>query len=73
LDTILGLSPPKGEIGEEEDGRIFLIDVGMSPAIDYSKGALLIIDIDNNETVATSLDANGVRKELWRAARPKPK
>jgi len=57
----------KGEIGQEKDGRIFLIDVGMSPAIDYSKGALLLINVDNNEAVATSLDADGRKKELWRA------
>ncbi|MEO6725841.1 MAG: metallophosphoesterase [Blastocatellia bacterium] len=57
----------KGEIGQEKDGRIFLIDVGMSPAIDYSKGALLLINTDNNGAAATSLDADGRRKELWRA------
>ena len=57
----------KGEIGQEEDGRIFLIDAGMSPAIDYSKGALLLIDTANGKTVAASLDANGTKKELWRA------
>jgi len=56
----------KGEIGQEKDGRIFLIDVGMSPAVDYSKGALLLINVVNNEVVATSLDADGRKKELWR-------
>jgi len=56
----------KGQIGQEQDGRIFLIDVGMSPAIDYSRGALLLIDTDHNEVVASSLDADGVKKELWR-------
>ena len=58
----------KGQIGQEQDGRIFLIDVGMSPAVDYSKGALLLINSDHNEVVATSLDADGIKKELWRAA-----
>jgi hypothetical protein len=58
----------KGEIGQEEDGRIFLIDVGMSPAIDYSSGALLVIDSDEREVTATALDANGVKRQLWRAA-----
>lgn len=62
----------KGKIGQEEDGRIFLIDVGMSPAIDYSKGAFLLIDTVDGEVVATSLDANGAKKELWRAPTPKP-
>jgi Calcineurin-like phosphoesterase. len=56
----------KGEIGQQRDGRIFLIDVGMSPAIDYSQGALLLIDTINQEVVATSLDASGKRKEVWR-------
>ena len=56
----------KGEIGQEKDGRIFLIDVGMSPAIDYSKGALLLISTSGNEVVATSLDAEGKKREVWR-------
>lgn len=49
----------KGEIGEEKDGRIFLIDVGMSPAVDYSKGALLLIETHGKEVLTTSLDADG--------------
>jgi len=56
----------KGQIGQEKDGRIFLIDVGMSPAIDYSKGALLLIDTVDGTVVATTLDADGTRKEIWR-------
>lgn len=58
------------EIGQEEDGRIFLIDVGMSPAIDYSKGLLLLINTNGNEVVATSLDADGQRKEVCRGTFP---
>jgi len=56
----------KGEIGQEQNGKIFLIDTGMSPAIDYSKGALLIITTTGSEVVATSFDADGRRKEVWR-------
>ena len=56
----------KGEIGQEKDGRIFLIDVGMSPAVDYSKGALLLINVDGGEVIAISLDAEGRKKEVWR-------
>jgi hypothetical protein len=56
----------KGEIGQEEDGRIFLIDVGMSPAIDYSRGELLSISTDGNKRLAVSLDANGKKTEVWR-------
>lgn len=56
----------KGQIGQEKDGRIFLIDVGMSPAIDYSKGALLLLAKVGGTVVATALDADGTRKEIWR-------
>ena len=56
----------KGEIGQEKDGRIFLIDVGMSPAVDYSKGALLVISTSGREVVATSFDAEGKKREVWR-------
>ena len=56
----------KGEIGQEEDGRIFLIDVGMSPAIDYSRGALLLISTNGNKQLAVSLDADGKKTEVWR-------
>jgi hypothetical protein len=31
----------KGSIGQRMQGRMFLIDVGMSPGVDYSKGVLL--------------------------------
>lgn len=62
----------KGEIGQEEDGRIFLIDVGMSPAIDYSNGALLVLDIDGSEVIATAVDAKGVKTQLWRGATSEP-
>lgn len=55
----------KGEMGQEMDGRLFLIDVGMSPATDYSKGALLLIDQAGSEVSATSLEADGTKRELW--------
>jgi hypothetical protein len=56
----------KGVMEQNKDGRIFLIDVGMSPAIDYSQGALLLINRAGDEVVATSLAADGKRTELWR-------
>ena len=62
----------KGQIGQEKDGRIFLIDVGMSPAIDYSKGALLLIDTAGGSVVATTLDSDGTKKEIWRTQNPNP-
>ena len=57
----------KGEIGQDKDGRIFLIDVGMSPAVDYSKGALLLIETGGKEVLATSLDADGRKTVLLTA------
>ena len=56
----------KGQIEEKFGGRIFRIDVGMTPPVNYSKGALLFIDRQGGTDVATSLDADGTRKELWR-------
>jgi hypothetical protein len=47
-------------------GRLFLIDVGMSPAIDDSQGALLLIDRQGAQDVAAALDASGARREVWR-------
>ena len=56
----------KGQIEERLGGRVFCIDVGMTPPVDYSKGALLFIDRQGGTDVATSLDADGTRRELWR-------
>src|SRR5258708_4081131 len=50
-----------GEIGQEEDGRIFLIDVGMTPVKDFSPGALLIIETRGSEAVASSFGADDSR------------
>ena len=58
----------KGQIEEKFGGRIFRIDVGMTPPVNYSKGALLFIDRQGGTDAATSLDADGTRKELWRGA-----
>jgi hypothetical protein len=55
----------RGAIREKYKGRIFAIDVGMSPAIDDSEGALLLIDRRGSEDIATSLDARGTKRELW--------
>jgi hypothetical protein len=56
----------KGTIQARNDGRLFLIDVGMTRAFDYSKGALLFIDRKGGQDVATWMDASGTRRELWR-------
>jgi hypothetical protein len=58
----------EGVIAEKHGGRIFRIDVGMTPTVNYSKGALLLIDRSGAGEVATSLDADGNRRELWRGA-----
>ena len=42
----------------------------MTPDFDYSKGALLLIDRKDGQDVATSLDASGTRKEVWRGPAP---
>jgi hypothetical protein len=55
----------KGTI-QTKGGRLFLIDVGMTPEFDYSKGALLFIDRKDGQDVATSMDAAGARHEVWR-------
>ena len=59
----------KGTI-QTKGGRLFLIDVGMTPEFDYSKGALLLIDRKDGQDVATSMDASGARKEVWRGPAP---
>ena len=56
----------KGQIDQRFEGRLFRIDVGMTPPVNYSKGALLLIDRKDGAEVATSLDADGQRQELWR-------
>jgi hypothetical protein len=66
-----GAFKDKGTIQARNDGRLFLIDVGMTRAFDYSKGALLFIDRKDGQDVATSVDASGTRKELWRGPAPR--
>jgi hypothetical protein len=56
----------RGSIRPKYDGRIFPIDVGMSPAVDDSKGALLLIDRVGAQEVATEFTAEGKRTEIWR-------
>jgi hypothetical protein len=55
-----------GQIEQRYDGKMFRIDVGMTPSFNYSKGALLLVDRQGGTEVATSLDADGKRQELWR-------
>ncbi len=57
---------PRGAIATGENGLLFRVDVGMSPAVDDSAGALLQISRDGSGEVATEVRADGVRRELWR-------
>jgi hypothetical protein len=57
----------KNEIREKYGGRIFAIDVGMSPAVNNSGGALLVIDRLDQGEVAMSVTAGGEKRELWRS------
>lgn len=54
-----------GEMLQKFDGLIFLIDVGMSEAIDKSKGAALVIERKRDCESATVVDANGREERLW--------
>ena len=56
----------RGAIATGEGGLLFRIDVGMSPAVDDSDGALLEITHDGADEVATELRADGQVRELWR-------
>lgn len=57
---------PTGAIAVAEDGVLFRIDTGMSPAVDDSEGALLRVTHDGDSEVATELRADGTARELWR-------
>ena len=52
----------RGEVRPLFDGLLFLIDGGMSEAIDYSKGTLL--HIHHNGTRVTALDHKG--RDAWK-------
>ena len=55
-----------GRIVEKFDGKVFRIDVGMSPAVDLSQGALLVIHhTEKAGDEVFSVDASGKRRPLW--------
>jgi hypothetical protein len=60
-----GSKRKKGTMFENFDGLVFLIDMGMSHGVDYSKGALLRIERDGDRETATAVFPDGSRKELW--------
>jgi len=55
----------KGHVTAAEKGRLFLIDVGMSPAIDYSPGALLFVTTSGSVTTASAAGPDGKRSVVW--------
>ncbi len=57
---------PRGSIATGENGLLFRIDVGMSPAVDDSPGALLEITHETSDEVARELRADGNTNTLWR-------
>jgi hypothetical protein len=54
----------KGAMAEKLMGRLFLVDVGMSPAVNDSAGALLLIERGAATTV-NAVAADGSRKLLY--------
>ena len=53
----------RGTLAARYGGRLFLVDVGMSYAVGYAKGALLRITRDPDEAIA--LSADGKARRLW--------
>jgi hypothetical protein len=54
----------RGTMVMRYDGRLFLVDVGMSSAVGYSSGALLRITRDASDR-ATALYPDGTSRPLW--------
>ncbi|HEV7428964.1 MAG TPA: hypothetical protein VGQ46_21630 [Thermoanaerobaculia bacterium] len=46
-------------------GLVFLIDMGMSRGVDYSKGGLLRIAGSGSQQTATEILSDGTQKQLW--------
>ena len=57
----------RGVIRQKFDGRIWAIDVGMSPAVNLSQGSLLLIEGEGARETASNLAADGTRTVLWKA------
>jgi hypothetical protein len=59
---------PKGRIAVGQAGSLMRIDCGMSPEVDFSRGALLRVRHSDGEDVAEAVAADGSVTELWRGA-----
>lgn len=62
----------KGHMAVAKGGRLFLVDVGMSPAIDYSEGALMFVVTRNGVSTAETAGPDGKRATLWSSAAAEP-
>ena len=60
-----GSKRTKGTMFDNFGGLVFLIDMGMSRGVDYSKGALLLIRHDGGAETATAVFADGSQEQLW--------
>jgi hypothetical protein len=60
-----GSTRKKGTMFDHFSGLVFLIDMGMSHGVDYSKGALLRIERSGGSETATAVFPDGSQKTLW--------
>lgn len=60
-----GSTRKKGTMFDNFNGLVFLIDMGMSRGVDYSKGALLRIQREGGAETATAVFADGSQEQLW--------
>ncbi len=61
-----GSKRKKGTMFDNFDGLVFLIDMGMSRGVDYSKGALLRIERHGSiRETATAVFTDGSQEQLW--------
>lgn len=59
---------PDGEISTGQEGALFRIDTGMSPAVDYSEGEALRVRRSGGLDIAEALAADGTIRSLWSGA-----
>ncbi|HEV7765931.1 MAG TPA: metallophosphoesterase [Thermoanaerobaculia bacterium] len=60
-----GSERKKGHLFENFDGLVFLIDMGMSRGVDYSKGALMRIERSGSSETATAIFPDGTTNQVW--------
>ena len=60
-----GSTRKKGTLFDNFNGLVFLMDMGMSRGVDYSKGALLRIEGQGAGETATAVFADGSQEQVW--------